>query len=86
MPERKRGGQAGNQNAVKHGRNSAPVRAARRAAALALYEESKRRSAEWVKLCPPTDYGAIVDRLRELRRRKAAGPYRRGKLAVRLTP
>ena len=76
MPERKRGGQPGNQNAVKHGRHSAPVRAARRAMALALYEESKRKSAEWVKLCPPTDYDAIVDRLRELRRRKAAGPYR----------
>ena len=41
--------------------------------ALALYEESKRKSDEWVKLCPPTDYGAIVDHLRELRRRKAAG-------------
>jgi hypothetical protein len=24
-------------------------------------------------LCPPTDYGAIVDRLRELRRQAAAG-------------
>ena len=74
MPKLKRGGQPGNQNAVRHGRNSASVRAARRAAALALYEENKRRSAEWVKLCPPTDYAAIVDRLRELRRRKTAGP------------
>ena len=60
MIGRKRGGQPGNQNAVTHGRHSAPVRAARLAAALALYEESKRKSDEWRKLCPPTDYGAIA--------------------------
>jgi hypothetical protein len=77
MPERKRGGQAGNQNAVKHGRHSAPVRAARHVATLALYAESKRKSDEWVRLCPATDYGAIVDHLRELRRRKAAGSYQK---------
>jgi len=35
MLNRKRGGQPGNQNAVKHGRHSAPVRAAR----LAAWEE-----------------------------------------------
>ena len=72
MIVRKRGGQPGNQNSVTHGRHSAPVRAARRAIALALYEESKRKSDEWVRLCPATDYSAIVDHLRELRRRKAA--------------
>jgi hypothetical protein len=76
MPKRNRGGQPGNQNAVKHGRHSAPVRAARRAAVLALYEESKRKSDEWIRSRPPTDYGAIVDHLRELKRRKAAGPDR----------
>jgi hypothetical protein len=70
MIVRKRGGQPGNQNAVKHGRHSAPVRAARHVAALARYEESKRKSAEWVKLCPTTDYGAIVDRIRWRRRRE----------------
>jgi hypothetical protein len=40
---------------------------------LAVYEESKRKSDEWIRLLPPTDYGAIVDHLRELKQRKAAG-------------
>src|SRR5204863_8443043 len=44
MIVRRRGGQPGNQNAVKHGRFSAPVRAARRKAMLAVYEESRRKS------------------------------------------
>jgi hypothetical protein len=73
MLKRIRGGQPGNQNAVTHGLFSAPVRAARRAALQALHEESRRKSEEWASLCPPTDYGAIVDRLRELRRQAAAG-------------
>ena len=64
MPKRKRGGQPGNQNALKHGRHSAPVRDARRAAVLALYEESKRKSDKWIRSRPPTDYRAIVDHLR----------------------
>jgi hypothetical protein len=76
MPKRKRGGQPGNQNAIKHGRHSAPVRAARRAAVQAFYEESRRKSDEWAKMCPATDYDAIVDGLRELKRRKAGGAYR----------
>ena len=59
-------GNQGNQNAVTHGRHCAPVRAARRAAALALHEKRKRKSDQWVKLCPPTDYGAIVDGIREM--------------------
>ena len=66
MIVRRRGGQPGNQNAVKHGRFSAPVRAARRKAMLALYEESRRKSDEWVRSCRPTDYRAIVDGLRAL--------------------
>ena len=72
MPKRNRGGQPGNQNATTHGRHSATVRAARRAATLALNEESKRKSDEWIRSRPLTDYGAIVDHLRELKRRKAA--------------
>jgi len=73
MMARKRGGQPGNQNAVTHGGHRASFRAARRTAVLALYEESRRKSGEWASLCPPTDYGAIVDRLRDLKRQNAAG-------------
>jgi hypothetical protein len=69
MPERKRGGQPGNQNALKHGRHSAPVRAARLVAVLALNEESRRKSAEWIKTIPATDYRAICDGLRALRQK-----------------
>jgi uncharacterized protein YjcR len=66
MPSRKRGGQPGNQNAVTHGRFSAPVRAARQAA----WKEQQRRSDEWSKTIPKTDYAAIVEGLRALRRAK----------------
>ena len=68
MPNRKRGGQPGNGNAIKHGRFSASVRAAR----LAAWEEQQRRSDEWMKRIPETDYGAIVDNLRALKQRKEA--------------
>jgi hypothetical protein len=68
MPNRKRGGQPGNRNAVKDGRHSAPVRAAR----LAAYEEQQRRSNEWMKKMPAIDYGAIIDGLRVLKQRKEA--------------
>ena len=57
MSGRKRGGQPGNQNAVTHGRHSAPRRAERQAAA----EERRRRSDEWAATVPRTDYGAICD-------------------------
>ena len=56
---RKRGGQPGNQNAVTHGRHSAPVRAARLAALKerqAAWKEKQRLSDEWIK----TDYAAIA--------------------------
>jgi hypothetical protein len=66
--KRARGGQPGNQNAVKHGRHSAPARAAR----LAAYEEQQRRSDEWMKTMLQKDYGAIVDGLRVLKQRKEA--------------
>jgi uncharacterized protein YjcR len=59
--QEEKGGQPGNQNAVKHGRFSAPVRTARRAA----WEDRERRSAEWMKTMPKTDYGAICDGIRQ---------------------
>ncbi len=68
MLKRKRGGQPGNLNAVKHGRQSAPVRSAREAA----WKEQQRRSEEWMKTIPPTDYGAIVEEIRALKERKEA--------------
>jgi hypothetical protein len=55
--KRMRGGQPSNQNAVTHGRFSAPVRAARVAAA----EERAQQHREWLKTIPKTDYGAICD-------------------------
>jgi hypothetical protein len=58
--KRMRGGQPGNQNAVTHGRFSAPVRAARRAAAEQRAEQGRR----WMKTMPKTDYGAICDAIR----------------------
>jgi hypothetical protein len=58
--KRMRGGQPGNQNAVTHGRFSAPVRAARRAAA----ERGAEQHREWMKTMPKTDYGAICDAIR----------------------
>jgi hypothetical protein len=60
LGKRMRGGQPGNQNAVTHGRFSAPVRAARRAAA----EQRARQHREWTKTMPKTDYGAICDAIR----------------------
>jgi hypothetical protein len=63
--KRMRGGQPGNQNAVTHGRFSAPVRVARRAAA----EQRARQHREWMKAMPRTDYGAICDAINAQGRR-----------------
>jgi hypothetical protein len=60
MPNRKRGGQPSNGNAIKHGRFSAPVRAARLAAA----EQRAKQHREWCKTMPTTDYGAICDAIK----------------------
>ena len=57
---RRRGGQPGNQNAVTHGRYSAPVRAKRRAVA----EERAKQNRAWLKTMPKTDYGAILDTIK----------------------
>ena len=60
MLERKRGGQPGNKNAIKHGRYSVPLRAARLAAVRAAWKEKQRLSDEWIKTVPKTDYAAIA--------------------------
>ena len=70
MPERKRGAQPGNKNAMKHGRFSVPLRAARLAAGRAAFKARQRLSAVWIKTVPKTDYAAIVEGLRALRRAK----------------
>ena len=70
MPERKRGAQPGNKNAMKHGRYSVPLHAARLASVRAAFKEQQRRSDEWIKTIPKTDYAAIVEGLRALRRAK----------------
>ena len=70
MPERKRGAQPGNKNAMKHGRYSVPLRAARLASVRAAFKERQRLSDEWIKTVPKTDYAAIVEGLRALRRAK----------------
>lgn len=67
MPERKRGGQPGNANAMKHGRYSVPKRAERRAISLARHQEEQRQHATWMATMPATDYSAITDRLRALK-------------------
>jgi hypothetical protein len=59
--KRKRGAQPANQNAVKHGRFRASVRAERRAAALAAAEEHRISAARWAAQMPSTDYAAIVE-------------------------
>ena len=61
-------GQPSNQNAVKHGRYSVPLRAARLAAVRAAFKERQRLSDEWIKTIPETDYDAICEGLRALRR------------------
>jgi hypothetical protein len=60
MHPRKKGGQPGNQNAVTHGRHSAPQRACRAAAAV----ERERQHREWMATIPKADYGAICHVIR----------------------
>jgi hypothetical protein len=67
MSNGKRGGQPGNRNAIKHGRFSVPLRAARRAASRAAWEAKERQSQAWMSAVPRTDYAAICDGLRALR-------------------
>jgi hypothetical protein len=44
----------------------------RRASALLLWRERERQRLEWIKTVPATDYAAIIDGLRALRRSKEA--------------
>jgi hypothetical protein len=67
--KRKRGGQAGNVNAMRHGRYSPRLRAA---AVEARREEERERERAWTESCPKTDYGKILDELDRLRREKEA--------------
>jgi len=69
---KRRGAQPGNQNALKHGRYSVPLRAARLAAHRAALKEREERADECIKTVQQTDYNAIVDGLRALRRSKEA--------------
>jgi hypothetical protein len=57
---RRKGGQPGNQNAVSHGRYSAPVRGARKAADSVRAEQHR----QWLATIPKTDYGAICDAIK----------------------
>ena len=76
MPEvkdRKRGGQPGNENALKHGRYSPRRRAERRARHVAEFEEKQRKAAAWMASMPITDYGAICDAIAADKARRAGG-------------
>jgi hypothetical protein len=73
MPQRKLGGQPGNKNAIKHGRHSVPLRAARLAAVRTVFKEQRRRADEWIASRPTTDYDAICDELRRLKRESELG-------------
>ena len=66
MPKRKRGAPLGNQNALKHGRYSPRVKAERLAAVQAAFKEKQKRSDEWIKSQPKTDYAAICDAIRAI--------------------
>ena len=72
MPKRKPGAPIGNANALKHGRYSKPLRAARLAALQAAVKERQQRLDEWIATVPQTDYDGICERLRALRRAKEA--------------
>ena len=65
LGEKKRGGQPGNENAMKHGRYSVRKRAERRAMREARDREERQRHAEWLMTIPPTDYDAICDAIRK---------------------
>lgn len=68
---RKRGGQPGNDNALRHGRYSFRKRAERRAKVLAKAEIRRRQEAERAASVPPTDYGAICDAIGAEKARRA---------------
>lgn len=55
MPDRKRGGQPGNENAVKHGRYSRRRKAERQAKAVEQAEQHRK----WMRTVPKIDYATI---------------------------
>jgi hypothetical protein len=59
MQGRKRGGQPGNVNALKHGQRSKRFIAERRAAHRAETEQRHAKEREWADAAPKTDYRAI---------------------------
>lgn len=67
MLKRKRGGQPGNSNAVKHGRFTAAARAARLERIASLNAQRRTSEAAWASQAPQVDYGKIIDQLRKLR-------------------
>jgi hypothetical protein len=73
MSKRKRGGQPGNRNALKHGRFSAPLRAARRIAILEAAELRRPREQEWAARMPVIDYDAICEEIRRSSRFSVRG-------------
>lgn len=56
---KRRGGQPGNVNALKHGQRSKRFTAERRARHHAEIEERHARERAWADAAPKTDYGAI---------------------------
>jgi hypothetical protein len=63
MPQRKRGAQPGNRNALKHGRHTK----ARRQQRQAEWEAEQVKHRAWMAKMPATDYGAICDALTKLK-------------------
>jgi hypothetical protein len=61
MQGRKRGGQPGNTNALKHGRRSKRFAAERRARHRAEIEERHAKEQAWANTATKIDYAAICD-------------------------
>jgi len=70
MQGRKKGGQPGNVNALKHGQRSKRFMAIRRAECDAALEEDRAKSQAWADAAPKTDYAAICDAIRSSERTK----------------
>ena len=66
------GAPIGNWNRLVHGKRSKRVKAERRAAWQAKFEEERRRADEWIKSQPPVNYGRVIDELIRLRAEQEA--------------
>jgi hypothetical protein len=69
--KRKRGGQPGNTNRLKHGRRSKRLKEGRRAKWRAEWREQELKSLAWSASCPKTDYAAILEEIRRERAERA---------------